>query len=126
MIDAGFSSHQDRRQTIYRPGIVSVRVRGLVPERQSHASHSARRQARRRTELHVADSPLRPGHDDLRPGSHSIRAGVQQNWDRRVAYDANATSATDQTVARLRDRHEHRRQVLANLNADLGVFAQDS
>ena len=117
MVDAGFSSHQDRRQTIYEPGIVQpYESAGLVPERQSHGSlarHANKRGAERK--LHVADPPLRPGHDDLRHGlaQHPRRraaglgiAGVCLRCERR------SPPAVSERRARLRDRHEHARPIL--------------
>jgi hypothetical protein len=92
MIDAGFSSHQDRRQTIYEPGIA-----------QSYES-PAWFQNVNKTDLSLGtQTTAAPNENYTWPtrryvqgtmtyvtGSHNIKAGVQQDWGSQgFAYDAN-------------------------------------
>jgi len=96
MFDAGFSSHQDRRRRSTSPASFNRTSPGLVPERQSHgplARHANQRGAER--ELHVATRRYVAGTMTYVTGSHNIKAGVQQDWDRRgLRTTRTATSAS--------------------------------
>ena len=131
MIEAGFSSHQDRRQTIYEPGIAQPYESPLWFQYVNRNDLSAGTQTGAAPNENYTWPTRRylSGTMTYVTGSHNIKAGVQENWGSQgFAYDANGD---------LRQQYQNGVPVSvvvmntpvrywANLNTDLGVFAQDS
>jgi hypothetical protein len=132
LVEGGFSSHQDRRQTIYEPGIAQPYESPLWFKLVNHNDLSLGTQTVAAPNENYTWPTRRylQGSATYVSGSHNVKFGVQENWGSEgLGYDANGD---------LRQQYQNGVPVSvvvtntpivrswADLNSDVGIYGQDA